>query len=100
MAADANEDSVLGFVRVATEDEPMLLVAANLTPVPRMDYRMGVPADGDWIEVLNSDSEIYGGGGMGNPDGCHAVAAPLNDQPYSIEITLPPLAVVYLRETH
>ena len=100
VAADADDDSVLGFVRVATEDEPMLLVAANLTPVPRMDYRMGVPADGDWIEVLNSDAAIYGGGGVGNPDGCHAVAAPLNDQPYSIEITLPPLSIVYLRETH
>lgn len=100
VAADASEDSVLGFVRVATEDEPLLLVAANLTPVPRMHYRMGVPADGDWIEVLNSDSEIYGGSGMGNPDGCLAAAAPLNDQPYSIEITLPPLSVVYLRETH
>lgn len=100
VAADAADDSVVGFVRVATEDEPMLLVAANLTPVPRMDYRMGVPADGDWIEVLNSDSEIYGGSGMGNSDGCHAAAAPLNDQPYSIDIALPPLAVVYLRETH
>ena len=100
VAADAADDSVLGFVRIATEDEPMLLVAANLTPVPRMHYRMGVPADGDWIEVLNSDAETYGGSGMGNPDGCHAAAAPLNDQPYSIEITLPPLAVVYLRETH
>ena len=100
VAADAAEDSVLGFVRVATEDEPMLFVAANLTPVPRMHYRMGVPADGEWVEVLNSDSEIYGGSSMGNSDGCHAVAAPLNGQPYSIEVTLPPLAVVYLRETH
>ena len=76
VAADAADDSVLGFVRVATEDEPMLLVVANLTPVPRVDYRMGVPADGDWIEVLNSDAENYGGSGVGNPDGCHAVAAP------------------------
>ncbi len=100
VAVDAADDSVVGFVRVATEDEPMLLVAANLTPVSRTDYRMGVPADGEWVEVLNSDAEIYGGRGMGNPGGCHAVAGPLNEQPYSIGITLPPLAVVYLRETH
>ena len=98
-AADAAEESVLGFVRVATEDEPALLVAANLTPVPRRCYRMGVPAEGDWVEVLNSDSEIYGGSGGGNPDPCQASAVPWNEQPCSVEVALPPLAVVYLRET-
>ncbi len=98
--ADAASASVLGFVRIATEDEPTLLVASNFTPVPRRGYRMGVPADGEWVEVLNSDSETYGGGGMGNPDPCHAEDVTWNGQPYSIKMTLPPLSVIYLKETH
>lgn len=98
VSADAASESVLGFARVATEDEPMLLVAANLTPVPRPGYRMGVPADGEWIETLNSDAEIYGGGGMGNPDPRRAEETPWSGQPFSMELTLPPLSVVYLRE--
>lgn len=98
VSADAAAESVLGFARVATEDEPMLLVAANLTPVPRPGYRMGVPADGEWIETLNSDAEIYGGGGMGNPDPRRAEETPWSGQPFSMELTLPPLSVVYLRE--
>ncbi len=98
VSADAASESVLGFARVATEDEPMLLVAANLTPVPRPGYRMGVPADGEWVETLNSDAEIYGGGGMGNPDPRRAEETPWSGQPFSMELTLPPLSVVYLRE--
>ncbi len=98
VSADAAAESVLGFARVATEDEPMLLVAANLTPVPRPGYRMGVPADGEWVETLNSDAEIYGGGGMGNPDPRRAEETPWSGQPFSMELTLPPLSVVYLRE--
>lgn len=99
VSADAAAESVLGFARVATEDEPMLLVAANLTPVPRPGYRMGAPAAGEWVEALNSDSEAYGGGGMGNPDPLHAEETPWSGQPFSMELTLPPLSVIYLRET-
>lgn len=96
--ADAAGESVLGFLRMAAEDEPALLVAANLTPVPRTRYRMGVPAGGEWAEALNSDAEIYGGGGMGNPGGCRAEDVPWNGQPHSVVLTLPPLSAVYLRE--
>ncbi len=96
--ADAARESVLGFLRIATEDEPALLVAANLTPVPRTRYRMGVPADGEWVEALNSDAKIYGGSGMGNPGGCRAEDVPCNGQPHSVALTLPPLSVTYLRE--
>ena len=100
LSVDAAQESVLGFARVATEDEPMLIAAANLTPVPRAGYRMGVPADGEWVEALNSDAEAYGGSGMGNLEPLHAEETPWGGQPWSIEVTLPPLSVIYLRETH
>lgn len=100
VSVDAAQESVLGFARVATEDEPMLIAAANLTPVPRVGYRLGVPAAGEWVEALNSDAEAYGGSGMGNLEPLHAEETPWSGQPWSIQVTLPPLSVIYLRETH
>lgn len=73
-----------------------VVVAINATPVPQYNYRLGVPIAGRWSELLNSDAEIYGGGGIGNFGG--VVTAPLDshDHRQSIVITVPPLAAVLL----
>jgi 1,4-alpha-glucan branching enzyme len=91
-------NSVAAYFRRSEEDET-LLVAINLTPVPRHMYRIGVPAPGRWAEILNTDSEIYGGSGQGNLGGVDTGPLPVPHQgrPHSIDLTLPPLAVVILK---
>jgi 1,4-alpha-glucan branching enzyme len=74
-----------------------VVVVANLSPVPRERYRVGLPEAGAWQELLNTDSSFYGGSGIGNMGEVHAEERPWNDQPYSAEVTLPPLSVVWLR---
>jgi 1,4-alpha-glucan branching enzyme len=75
----------------------MVLAAANLTPVPRHGYRIGVPGPGRWVEILNTDAADYGGSGQGNLGEVESAPVPLHGSPHSIEVTLPPLAVIVLR---
>ena len=77
-------------------EERVLVCACNLSPVPRERYRVGLPRGGRWQEVLNTDSAVYGGAGLGNSRGATAEAKPWHGQPYSAEVTLPPLGVVWL----
>ncbi|ROU00373.1 1,4-alpha-glucan branching protein GlgB [Histidinibacterium lentulum] len=86
--------SVLSFLRLGREGDAPVLVVCNFTPVPREGYRLGVPRGGHWREVLNTDAARYGGSGMGQPGGRNAVAAPSHGRDHTLEITLPPLAVV------
>ncbi|HSC09306.1 MAG TPA: alpha amylase C-terminal domain-containing protein, partial [Steroidobacteraceae bacterium] len=86
--------SILSYRRMA--GEAFLLVALNFTPVPRRAYRLGVPAAGRYREIFNSDSEYYGGSNVGNPLTIEARPMPMHGLPYSIELTLPPLAGVIL----
>ena len=72
------------------------MCAMNLSPVPRHGYRVGLPRPGRWREVLNTDAEIYGGGGVGNPGGVVAEAMPWHEQSHSSTVDLPPLGVVWL----
>jgi len=72
-------------------------VVQNLTPVPRFDYRLGVPQSGTWVEILNTDSEHYGGSNVGNLGGIFAEEISSHGQPASVTLTLPPLATVILR---
>jgi 1,4-alpha-glucan branching enzyme len=85
--------SVLSFLR-KTDDE-FLIAIFNFTPVPRSGYRIGVPESGSYREILNSDSSFYGGSNVGNGYS-HAEAIPWMGRPFSIEITLPPLAGIVL----
>jgi 1,4-alpha-glucan branching enzyme len=90
--ADAN---VVVFARLAREGSRRLVCACNFSPVPRPGYRVGLPAGGAWRELLNTDATRYGGSGIENG----VVAAeerPWHEQPFSAELTLPPLAVVWL----
>jgi 1,4-alpha-glucan branching enzyme len=93
-AADG-EQSVLSYLRRGSADE-LLLVVCNFTPIPRFNYRVGVPVGGAWREVLNSDAPLYGGSGLGNLGSVEAVPLPAHGRYYSLPLTLPPLAAVLL----
>ncbi|MGH2805530.1 MAG: alpha amylase C-terminal domain-containing protein, partial [Thermoleophilaceae bacterium] len=69
---------------------------ANLAPVPRAGYRLGLPRAGRWREVLNTDSGFYGGSDTGNLGGVEAEPVGWHEQSFSAEVTLPPLGVVWL----
>ncbi|MGC2518000.1 MAG: 1,4-alpha-glucan branching protein GlgB [Burkholderiales bacterium] len=89
------EQSVLSFLRSAA-DGSFVVVAANFTPVPRSRYRIGVPRAGDYRETLNTDSEHYGGSNLGNGGRICASGQGCMGQPASLELTLPPLALVVM----
>jgi len=91
---DNADESVFTFIRYAKDRETMVVAVSNFTPVPRENYRIGVPNAGRYVEVFNSDAEIYGGSGMGNMGGVDAVEEGCNGRPYSVSVTLPPLATV------
>ncbi|MFD6741336.1 1,4-alpha-glucan branching enzyme [Streptomyces anthocyanicus] len=89
VSVDAAEDNVFAFLRYGTDGAPLLAVS-NFSPVVRHEYALAVGDEAvAWQEVLNTDAEEYGGGGVGNPD-------PVKPEDGSIRITLPPLATVWL----
>jgi len=73
-----------------------MVFVANLSPVPRSAYRLGLPRPSRWREAINTDSEFYGGSGVGNLGVVEPEPIPWHDQPVSAEITLPPLAAIWL----
>jgi 1,4-alpha-glucan branching enzyme len=93
------ESSVISLLRKGATTHNLLLVACNFTPVPRTNYRIGVPRGGYWQEVLNSDAALYGGGGWGNLGGADAAPVPLHGRSHSLTLTLPALSVVFFRNT-
>jgi 1,4-alpha-glucan branching enzyme len=91
-----SQQSVLSFLRKGDGEELMVIVV-NLTPVPRYGYRIGVPADGRYHEVLNTDSAYYGGSNVGNaPESMPTEEMAWMNRPYSLVLTLPPLAGIVL----
>src|SRR5215217_3492864 len=88
--------NVLGFMRVGTDEKRPLVCVCNFSPVPRYGYRLGLPFRGHWREVVNTDAGYYGGSDVGNLAQVKADAMPWYDQPFSAEVTLPPLATVWL----
>lgn len=97
--ASDTEASVISFIRKGKSTSDLVLVVCNFTPVPRHNYRVGVPRGGFWQEILNSDSLNYGGGGMGNEGGKEADRYKHHGHPYSLNLLLPPLAVIFLKST-
>jgi 1,4-alpha-glucan branching enzyme len=91
------ENSILVYVRRARSSDDALVVACNFTPVPRANYRIGVPTAGRWAEVLNSDAVLYGGSGQGNLGGVVAAPVRQHGRPQSINVTLPPLGIVVFK---
>jgi 1,4-alpha-glucan branching enzyme len=95
---DANdaENSVFSFLRRGKTGEPVVAVF-NFTPLPRENYRIGVPGGGYWKEILNSDGARYGGTNRGNMGGVDAVPIPLHGRSHSLTLVLPPLGAVFLK---
>jgi len=89
--------SVLSFLRRDKSGAGVLLIVINFTPVPRNDYRVGVPATGRWEELLNSDAAAYGGSNLGNDGGRETEGQPADGLEQSLVIELPPLALVIFR---
>ncbi|HEY7692042.1 MAG TPA: 1,4-alpha-glucan branching protein GlgB [Gaiellaceae bacterium] len=91
--ADAN---IIAFLRLSRGGERPAVCVGNFSPVPRASYRVGLPRGGAWHELINTDDERYGGTGVGNPGEIVAEQKPWHEQPFSAELTLPPLGVVWL----
>ncbi|WGW05926.1 1,4-alpha-glucan branching protein GlgB [Tropicibacter oceani] len=91
------DQSTLGFVRYGDKGDAPVVVMCNFTPVERSSFRVGVPEAGHWDEVLNTDSQLYGGGNRGNLGGLTSTPVACDGQEASVEITLPPLSTVVLR---
>ncbi|CDZ41001.1 1,4-alpha-glucan branching protein GlgB [Neorhizobium galegae] len=94
--ADDAENSVYGMLRSSQDRSSHMLVVSNLTPMPRHGYRIGVPAEGRWEVVLNTDAALYGGSNMGQSE-AWTERAPAHGKAFSIQVVLPPLATVFLR---
>ncbi len=89
---DDYQQSVFAYLR--TDGAQTLLFVLNCTPVPRTDYRIGVPGEGPWRQVLNSDAPTYGGSGVGLVERVEAEAEPMHGRDRSIRLTLPPLGAL------
>ena len=92
-----NAASTISLLRKSRSPSQNIVVVCNFTPVPRLEYRLGVPAGGYWRELLNSDGKEYGGSGMGNAGGVMAEEEPVHGRPYSLNLTLPPLGALFLK---
>jgi 1,4-alpha-glucan branching enzyme len=91
--ADLN---VLAFARASTNGERVMVFAANLSPMPRIGYRLGLPRPCRWREALNTDSKLYGGSDLGNLGAVEPQPVPWHGQPVSADVTLPPLGAIWL----
>ena len=91
------QESIISFLRKGKSSDDVFLVVCNFTPVPRHNYRVGVPRGGFWREILNSDADTYGGSGHGNLGGAEAAPVPAHGRFHSLSLTLPPLGIVFLK---
>ena len=97
VVGDDRQNSVFAFLRFGDEDAVPILVVCNMTPVPRVGYGIGVPRAGLWRELVNTDAALYGGSAMDNGGSVHTVPVQRHGEAQSLELTLPPLATLYLR---
>jgi len=93
-----SENSIISLIRKGVAPNETVLAICNFTPLPRFNYRIGVPAGGFWKELLNSDAHEYGGSGVGNLGGVEAEENSHHGRPYSLSVTLPPLAVIFFKQ--
>jgi len=94
---DDSGNSVFAMLRLARDGSSIILAVSNMTPVPRISYRIGVPRAGLWHEILNTDAGIYGGGNMGNGGALQAEEVTSHGRPFSLSLVLPPLSTILLR---
>ncbi|MCG8538449.1 MAG: 1,4-alpha-glucan branching protein GlgB [Clostridia bacterium] len=91
------EQSIIAFMRKGEDEKDFIIVICNFTSVVRHNYKVGVPIQGEYEEVFNSDLEKYGGSGVRNTGGIKANSLKWNNQPFSIEVTIPPLGAMYIK---
>lgn len=92
-----SQQSTLILLRKNPEAGEYILIGLNFTPIPRANYRVGVPHGGEWLEIFNSDAKEYAGSGHGNFGGLKATPIPFHGRPYSLNLSLPPLGAVFLK---
>jgi 1,4-alpha-glucan branching enzyme len=92
------ESSIISFIRRAENPADFLLFVCNFTPVPRQGYEVGVPEEGFYLEVLNTDAAMFGGSNMGNGGSVSSRPVPRHNRKHSIAITVPPLAVLAFKK--
>jgi len=92
-----HQSSTITFLRRGRNPDDIVVFGCNFTPVPRHNYRIGVPRGGWYQEVLNSDAPLYGGSGQGNAGGAEAAPLPTHGRPHSLTVTLPPLGIVVFK---
>ncbi|MFC1893047.1 1,4-alpha-glucan branching protein GlgB [Chloroflexota bacterium] len=95
-ASDALQ-SVISFIRKGKTTNDIMLVVCNFTPTTHLEYRIGVPRGGYWHEILNGDVIGYGGSGQVNPERLKAEKIPAHGRPFSLNLTIPPLATVFFK---
>jgi 1,4-alpha-glucan branching enzyme len=93
------QHSVMSFGRRGHNANDDVIIVCNFTPTVHNDYRVGVPQLGLYTELLNTDATLYGGSGQLNTHAIHAEHQPCQSQPYSIQVKLPPLGVMFLKRT-
>jgi 1,4-alpha-glucan branching enzyme len=91
------DNSAVSLIRKSHKTGDIVLVVCNFTPVPRTNYRIGVPRGGFWRELLSSDAQVYGGSGLGNWGGHEATPQWYHNRPFSINTVLPPLSATFYR---
>ncbi|HHW47221.1 MAG TPA: 1,4-alpha-glucan branching protein GlgB [Clostridiaceae bacterium] len=91
------DHSIVSFIRKGRNHHDVLLFVCNFTPVAHENYRIGVPYNVFYKEILNSDSEIYGGSNIGNFGVIHAEEYPFHNRPYSVNLRIPPLSVMIFK---
>lgn len=91
------DNSLISYIRYARNRRDHIVVVCNFTPVPHYGYRIGVPEPCFYREILNSDSRLYGGSDLGNAGGLQADPVPCHGRPFSLNITVPPLSVLYFK---
>ena len=94
---DDRSNSIYVFCRGGYEGSSPEIGSCNFTPVPRLHYQIGAPRTGRWREIINTDADIYGGSNLGNGGTVWAEQRRSHGQPFSIELTVPPLATLWLR---
>ena len=91
------DNTVLSFMRKSPTTGEIIVCVYNFNPVPKYNYKVGVPKSGYWKEILNSDSQVYFGSNIGNFGGVNSYDYSTHTRPYTIEISLPPLAAVFFK---
>jgi len=94
------EHSIISFIRRGKNRDDLLVLIFNFTPVPHSGYRLGVPENCFYRELINSDSDIYWGSNMGNSGGLQAEKTSCHGMPYSVNLVIPPLSVIILKPQH